>query len=60
MELGHPVTPQAQRQRGLFAYPDFVVVCGAPLYHDAQQDVLSNPTLMVEVLSSATEASDRG
>jgi Uma2 family endonuclease len=37
------------RRRGLFAYPDLIVVCGEPVFHDAQRDVLVNPTLIVEV-----------
>jgi Uma2 family endonuclease len=55
-----PLTASSTRKRGLFAYPDFVVVCGTPLYHDEHPDVLVNPTLIVEVLSTATEAYDRG
>jgi len=54
-----PVTPQPKRKRGLFAYPDFIVVCGEPVFHDEQQDVLVNPKLIVEVLSPSTEAYDR-
>jgi len=50
----------SRRQRGLFAYPDLIVVCGEPVFHEAQQDVLVNPTLIVEVLSPSTEAYDRG
>src|SRR5205807_944775 len=46
--------------RGLFSYPDIVVVCGEPEYHDAFRDVILNPTAIVEVLSPATEAFDRG
>ena len=30
------------------------------MFHDTQQDVLVNPTLIVEVLSPSTEAYDRG
>jgi Uma2 family endonuclease len=30
------------------------------VFHDAQQDVLVNPTLIVEVLLPSTEAYDRG
>lgn len=48
-----------ERNRGLFAYPDLTVVCGEPLYHDQDHDVLINPTLIVEVLSPSTEAYDR-
>jgi Uma2 family endonuclease len=41
-----------------YVYPDVTVVCGAPaLEHD---DVLTNPTILVEVLSSTTEQYDRG
>jgi Uma2 family endonuclease len=47
-------------RRGLFAYPDLIVVGGEPIFHDTQQDVLVNPTLIVAVLSSSTEAYDRG
>jgi Uma2 family endonuclease len=37
-----------------------VVVCGSSQYHDQARDVLLNPTVIVEVLSPSTEASDRG
>jgi Uma2 family endonuclease len=47
-------------REGLYAYPDLVVVCGSSQYHDQAQDVLVNPTLIVEVLSPSTEAFDRG
>ena len=56
--LSSPST--TRRRRGLFAYPDLIVVCGEPVFHDTQQDVLVNPTLIVEVLSPSTEAYDRG
>ena len=45
---------------GLFSYPDILVVCGEPEYHDAFKDVILNPTTIVEVLSESTEAFDRG
>lgn len=45
---------------GLFAYPDLSVVCGEPRFHDSKRDVLVNPTVLFEVLSSSTEAYDRG
>jgi Uma2 family endonuclease len=54
-----PLAPQPKRKRGLFAYPDFIVVCGEPEFHDEQQDVLVNPRLIVEVLSPSTESYDR-
>ena len=46
-------------RQGLFAYPDLVVVCGTMQFHDAAQDVLLNPTVIIEVLSPSTEAFDR-
>jgi Uma2 family endonuclease len=45
---------------GLFGYPDVVVVCGEPQFHDERRDVLVNPTIIFEVLSPSTEAYDRG
>jgi Uma2 family endonuclease len=41
-------------------YPDVLVVCGKPAFHDSRRDVLLSPTLIVEVLSPTTEAYDRG
>jgi Uma2 family endonuclease len=45
---------------GLFTYPDVTVVCGAPKFHPNGRDTLLNPRVLVEVLSSSTEAYDRG
>lgn len=41
-------------------YPDVVGLCEAPRFFDDRQDVLLNPTLIIEVLSPSTEAYDRG
>lgn len=46
--------------KGLFSYPDVVVICGEPQYHDEHRDVVTNPTVIIEVLSESTEARDRG
>src|SRR4051794_10859027 len=43
---------------GLYTYPDIVAVCGEPQFQDGELDTLLNPTLIVEVLSSSTEAYD--
>ncbi len=45
---------------GLYTYPDVVVVCGDPQFTDQRFDTLTNPNLIVEVLSPSTEAYDRG
>ncbi len=50
---------QADKARQ-FSYPDVVVVCGEPQFRDSEDDVLQNPTVIVEVLSPPTEAYDRG
>ncbi len=44
----------------LFCYPDVSVICGSLQYRDAHQDVVTNPALIVEVLSASTEGYDRG
>ncbi len=43
-----------------YVYPDVTIVCGEARFSDEERDVLLNPTLIVEVLSPATEAWDRG
>jgi Uma2 family endonuclease len=45
---------------GLYTYPDLAVVCGEPRFDDAYLDTLLNPTLIFEILSPSTEATDRG
>ena len=55
-----PALRAQQSTSGLYSYPDLVVVCGEPEYHDHFTDVILNPTAMIEVLSPATEAFDRG
>jgi Uma2 family endonuclease len=37
-----------------------VVVCGEPQFDDQLKDTLTNPTLLVEVLSETTKDYDRG
>ena len=54
-----PAPRPGRSRKGLFSYPDLVVVCGEMQFHDEHQDVLTNPTVIVEVLSPATEFSDR-
>ena len=44
----------------LYTYPDVVVVCGEPKFLDNRTDTITNPVLIIEVLSQSTEAYDRG
>lgn len=43
----------------LFSYPDLTIVCGEPVFHDEHQDVILNPTVIIEVLSPRMENCDR-
>jgi len=45
---------------GLYTYPDATIACGELEFDDDQQDTLTNPIVVVEVLSQATESYDRG
>jgi Uma2 family endonuclease len=45
---------------GLYTYPDLSVACDEPQFADPHVDTLTNPTLLVEILSPSTEAYDRG
>ncbi len=47
-------------ETGLYTYPDLSVVCGEPTFVDDTMDTLTNPTLIVEILSDSTEGYDRG
>ncbi|HUB60866.1 MAG TPA: Uma2 family endonuclease [Puia sp.] len=42
----------------LFTYPDLVIFCGQPTFYDDNMS-LTNPTVLVEVLSSSTRDYDR-
>ncbi len=45
---------------GLYTYPDASVICGPLELVPGADDMITNPTLIVEVLSDSTEAYDRG
>lgn len=48
------------RAVGLYTYPDAFVFCGELQYADKRRDTVTNPTLIIEVLSKSTESYDRG
>ncbi|MBS1789099.1 MAG: Uma2 family endonuclease [Acidobacteria bacterium] len=54
-----PLPKWRSNTKGLYSYPDLVVVCGERKYLDEYQDVLVNPTVIIEVLSNRTEWFDR-
>jgi Uma2 family endonuclease len=43
-----------------YTYPDIVVVCGQPAMEDEGFDTLTNPRVIIEILSDSTEKYDRG
>jgi Uma2 family endonuclease len=55
-----PASTTRYSTKGMYSYPDFVIVCGKAVYHDKRQHVLLNPQVIIEVLSPTTEAFDRG
>jgi Uma2 family endonuclease len=42
-----------------YVYPDVLVLCGNPRFVDRARDVVTNPTVVFEVLSPGTERADR-
>lgn len=51
---------KARTTRGMFSYPDVAVFCGELQHHDEFKDVLTNPSVVIEVLSESTAEFDRG
>jgi Uma2 family endonuclease len=47
-------------ESGMYAYPDIVIVCDPPEFADDDRDTLTNPQIVIEVLSPSTERYDRG
>jgi len=43
----------------LYTYPDVMVIQGAPVFCDDRKDTVTNPSLIVEVLSKSTQEYDR-
>lgn len=48
------------KESGLYTYPDVTIVCGAVVYAKGRKDTITNPTVIVEVLSPSTRTYDRG
>lgn len=44
----------------VYTYPDIMVICGSLQHAPGRNDTVTNPALIVEVLSPSTEAYDRG
>lgn len=48
------------RQSGLYTYPDVMVICGKIQLLERRKDTVTNPLLIVQVLSESTCEYDRG
>jgi Uma2 family endonuclease len=48
------------KAHGLYTYPDVMVVCGGVDVADQRNDTVTNPQVIVEVLSPSTQAYDQG
>jgi len=55
-----PIPMPGSSRKGLFSYPDILVVCGEIEFHDSHRDVILNPKVIIEGLSETTESFDRG
>jgi len=47
-------------ERELFTYPDVMLICGEPEFYPGRDDTVTNPQVLVEVLSESTKNYDRG
>lgn len=48
-----------QTKKGMFSYPDLVIICGEPEFQDKHRDIVLNPKIIIEVLFESTELFDR-
>jgi Uma2 family endonuclease len=55
-----PLPRRRYSQKGLYSYPDLVIVCGEMQSLDENRDVIINPKVIIEVASPSTEAFDYG
>jgi Uma2 family endonuclease len=47
-------------ENNFYTYPDFSIVCGKPCTTSEERDNLTNPTLIIEIVSKSTRNHDRG
>ena len=44
----------------LYTYPDIIVICDDPVFVDNEFDTITNPAIIIEILSPSTSNYDRG
>jgi Uma2 family endonuclease len=47
-------------ETSLYTYPDLAIACEDMNFEDSELDILTNPVVLIEILSKSTEAYDRG
>ena len=56
--LGSDMKIQIEKENK-FLYPDTLVICGKPAFYKNRKDTITNPILIVEVLSKSTQKKDQ-
>lgn len=47
-------------ENSFYTYPDLSIICGEPETTDAHKDTITNPSVLIEILSKSTRDYDRG
>ena len=47
-------------EKDVFTYPDVMIICGEPGFYFDRNDTVTNPLMIIEVLSESTKNYDRG
>ncbi len=47
-------------EKDVFTYPDVMIICGEPEFYFDRNDTVTNPLIIIEVLSESTKNYDRG
>lgn len=48
------------KNKSSFVYPDLTIICNGPQFYEDRNDIVINPSVIIEVLSPATQNYDRG
>jgi Uma2 family endonuclease len=56
----YPADLRVRTPSGLATYPDVTLVCGPTERHEEDPNAITNPNIVIEVLSRSTEEYDRG
>lgn len=47
-------------ESSLYTYPDLSIICDGPAFSDNKFDTITNPSVLIEILSNSTKDYDRG